>query len=69
MVRGLEIWKGFFADYTDNYVLIGGAACSIHEEDFSQTPLPIYALLLNIVVVVLPVEFAVEVRDFALQQE
>ena len=32
MVRGLDIWKEYFANYTSNYVLIGGAACYWHEE-------------------------------------
>lgn len=38
MVRGLDVWKEFFADYSANYVLIGGAACNIFEEEFAQTP-------------------------------
>ncbi len=29
MVKGIEIFKRYFADYTDQYVLIGGAACDI----------------------------------------
>ena len=29
MVRGLEIFKEFFRDYQEQYVLIGGAACDI----------------------------------------
>ena len=29
MVRGLEIFKEYFKNYTDEYVLIGGAACDI----------------------------------------
>lgn len=29
MVRGLELFRRRFADYTDNYVLIGGAACDV----------------------------------------
>ena len=31
MVRGLDIWKEFFADHTHNYVLIGGTACNIQK--------------------------------------
>lgn len=38
MVRGLDLWKVFFADYTDNYVLIGGAACHWYEDEYSQNP-------------------------------
>ena len=29
MVVGLEKFKEAFADYTDNYVIIGGTACDI----------------------------------------
>lgn len=38
MVRGMNKWQEFFAEYTNNYVLIGGAACSIYEEEYAQTP-------------------------------
>ena len=30
MVRGLEIFRSFFKEYVDNYILIGGAACDDH---------------------------------------
>jgi len=29
MIKGLEVFKEFFMDYQDQYVLIGGAACDI----------------------------------------
>ena len=29
MVSGLDKFKEFFEDYSNNYVLIGGTACSI----------------------------------------
>ena len=29
MVKGLDIFRDFFAEYKDQYVLIGGAACDI----------------------------------------
>ena len=29
MFRGLEIFKEFFRDFQEQYVLIGGAACDI----------------------------------------
>ena len=29
MVKGMEIFREYFQDYTDQYVLIGGAACDI----------------------------------------
>lgn len=30
MVNGVEIFRTFFKDFTDNYILIGGAACDEH---------------------------------------
>lgn len=27
MVKGIEIFRNYFKDYTDNYILMGGAAC------------------------------------------
>lgn len=36
MVKGLEIFKRFFENYKDQYVLIGGAACDILLEDVDR---------------------------------
>ena len=33
MVKGLEKFKEYFADYSDNYTLIGGTACSLAMEE------------------------------------
>lgn len=33
MVKGIDIFQDYFRDYTDQYVLIGGAACSISFEE------------------------------------
>jgi len=30
LVKGLDIFRNFFVDYSQNYILIGGAACSEH---------------------------------------
>ena len=38
MVAGLELFKERFAAYADSYVLIGGAACYVHEEASAQMP-------------------------------
>jgi hypothetical protein len=38
MVAGLELFKERFAAYADSYVLIGGAACYVHEEAGAQMP-------------------------------
>ena len=41
MVKGIDIFQEYFKEYTDQYVLIGGAACSIsfeeQEIDFGRT--------------------------------
>ena len=37
MVKGLDTFKRYFADYTDCYILIGGSACDVN---FSAAALP-----------------------------
>ena len=41
MVKGLNLFREYFRDYTDQYVLIGGAACDIsferHDAEFRAT--------------------------------
>ena len=38
MVTGIERWKEYFNDYKDKYVLIGGAACNLLEEELYMNP-------------------------------
>ena len=38
MVRGLDVFKEFFSGMEENYVIIGGTACNIHEEEMQQEP-------------------------------
>lgn len=50
MVTGIERWKEYFNDYKDKYVLIGGAACNLLEEELDMNPratriLTLYLLL------------------------
>ena len=33
MVKGIDIFQEYFNEYTDQYVLIGGAACSVSSEE------------------------------------
>ena len=33
MVKGIDIFQEYFKEYTDQYVLIGGAACSVSMEN------------------------------------
>ncbi len=38
MVKGLEQFKAFFIGFENNYVIIGGTACEIHEEKYALVP-------------------------------
>jgi len=33
MVRGLDLFRDYFKDYTDKYILIGGTACDLAMEN------------------------------------
>ena len=37
-MEGIEKFREYFADYTTNYVVIGGAACGLYAEIYAQTP-------------------------------
>ena len=37
MVKGVDIFREFFKDFTDNYILIGGAACDEHMAEAGLT--------------------------------
>lgn len=64
MVNGLEKWKEFFSGYLNNYVLIGGAACNVYEEEFAQTPRATKDLDVVLVVEALSAEFCVKFWEF-----
>lgn len=38
MVRGLDVFRESFSGMEENYVIIGGTACNIHEEEMQQEP-------------------------------
>lgn len=38
MVRGIEVFKAAFANYSGNYVIIGGTACERHEDNSGLIP-------------------------------
>ena len=38
MVRGLDTFREYFRDYADNYIIIGGTACSELIEDVGLKP-------------------------------
>lgn len=64
MVRGLDIWKEYFANYSSNYVLIGGAACYWYEDEYAQIPRATKDLDLILVAEALSVEFATKFWSF-----
>ena len=37
MVTGLDRWREYFGEYKDKYVLIGGAACNLLEEELCES--------------------------------
>ena len=61
MVTGLDLFRERFAAYADSYVLIGGAACYIHEEMSAQVPRATKDLDVVLVVEALSADF---VREF-----
>jgi len=64
MVTGLDLFKERFAKFTSNYVLIGGAACYIHEDLNAQVPRATKDLDIILVVEVLAPEFGREFWNF-----
>ena len=57
MVTGIGRWKEYFNDYKDKYVLIGGAACNLLEEELDMNPRATKDLDLVLVVEALTPEF------------
>ena len=64
MLRGLDKWKEHFVGYANNYVLIGGAACNLLEEEYAQNPRATKDLDLILVVEVLSADFGRRFWDF-----
>ena len=64
MVTGLERWKEYFNDYKDKYVLIGGAACNLLEEELDMNPRATKDLDLVLVVEALTPDFGARLWDF-----
>lgn len=64
MVTGLDRWQEFFADYKDKYILIGGAACNILEEELSLNPRATKDLDLVLIVEALTSDFGAKLWEF-----
>ena len=57
MVKGLDLFRDHFADYSASYVLIGGAACNMHEDIADQEPRATKDLDIVLVVEALSADF------------
>lgn len=64
MVRGIEKFKEFFAGFEGNYVIIGGTACEIHEENYAQVPRATKDIDIILIVEALSTEFVSKFWEF-----
>ena len=64
MVRGIEKFKDAFAEFADNYVIIGGTACEHHEERDGQNPRATRDIDMILVVEALTHDFVRRFWDF-----
>jgi len=64
MVNGLKRWREYFSKDKDKYVLIGGAACNILEEELNMNPRATKDLDLVLVVEALTPDFGMRLWDF-----
>lgn len=64
MVRGLDIFRKYFDEYTDNYVIIGGTACDIIIDEAGFTPRATKDIDIMLVVEALNVDFAKQFWQF-----
>lgn len=64
MVRGIDKFKAFFKDFENAYVIIGGTACEIHEENYAQTPRATKDLDIILVVEALSSDFVSHFWEF-----
>ncbi|MBR8766472.1 hypothetical protein IX336_001863 [Porphyromonas levii] len=64
MVGGFEIFREFFQDYEDNYVIIGGTACEVHEYVNAQVPRATKDIDIILVVEALSREFVTRFWEF-----
>ena len=57
MVRGLDLFRDYFKDYTDKYILIGGAACDLAMESMGLNFRATKDLDIVLILEVLDIEF------------
>jgi hypothetical protein len=64
LVRGLDIFKKYFEQYPDNYVIIGGTACDIIIDEAGFTPRATKDIDIILIVEALSPEFAQQFWQF-----
>ena len=64
MVRGIDTFKQFFKGFEDNYVIIGGTACEIHEDLYAQVPRATKDIDIILIVEALSSEFVAKFWEF-----
>jgi hypothetical protein len=67
MVRGLEIFRQHFKDFTDNYIIIGGTACDIIIDNIGLTPRATKDIDIILVIEALSPEFVAHFWKFVIQ--
>jgi hypothetical protein len=64
MVRGLEIFKQYFKEYSENYIIIGGTACDIIIDDAGFVPRATKDIDIILIVEALSVDFVKQFWQF-----
>ncbi|MDP4274879.1 MAG: hypothetical protein Q8907_11435 [Bacteroidota bacterium] len=64
MVRGLVKFKEYFAGFGDNYIIIGGTACDILEEEAGQQPRATKDIDIILIIEALAPEFVKQFWEF-----
>jgi hypothetical protein len=64
MVKGLDVFKQYFEDYPENYVIIGGTACDIIIEESGLVPRTTKDIDIILIVEALSSEFVIQFWNF-----
>lgn len=64
MVKGIEKFKEHFGKYQDNYVIIGGTACGVHEDAAGQNPRSTKDIDMILIIEALSHDFVAEFWEF-----
>lgn len=64
MVNGIEKFKEHFTAYKDNYVIIGGTACDVHEDAAGQRPRATKDIDMILIIEALSRDFVAEFWNF-----